>query len=221
MGTGDNASRGRLTLVGGGGHARVLAEAARLEGWKIVGVLDDHERPALCESNSIERLGPLDSLSTSLADGVWFILALGSITLRRRLLDALPDGFDERGGRVVHPGAIVSSDAQIGPGVFVGPGAIVNTGARLGAHAIINSGAIVEHDVEVGRGAHLAPGVALGGGARVGEDALVGLGARVLPGVRVGAGALVGAGAVVIEDVPVGRRVAGVPAREIGPDWNA
>jgi acetyltransferase-like isoleucine patch superfamily enzyme len=37
----------------------------------------------------------------------------------------------------------------------------------------------------------------------------------VLEGVRVGAGAVVAAGAVVIEDVPPGAVVAGVPARVI------
>jgi acetyltransferase EpsM len=222
MGTRDNATPGRLALVGGGGHARVVCESARLAGWRLAGVYDDCETPALCQDEgdgALERLAPIAELSGSLPPDASFILAIGSITLRRRLLDAMPDGFGERAGTVVHPRAIVSAGAHLDPGVFVGPGAVINTGATIGAHAIINSGAIIEHDVEVARGAHVAPGAAVGGSARVGEDALVGLGARVLPGVRVGAGALVGAGAVVVEDVTVGRRVAGVPAREIGPDW--
>ncbi len=226
MGTRDNATPGRLALVGGGGHARVVCESARLAGWRLAGVYDDCETPALCQDvgdgvgeNALERLAPIAELSDSLASDTSFILAVGSITLRRRLLDAMPDGFGDRAGTVVHPGAIVSAGAQLGAGVYVGPGAVINSGATIGAHAIINSGAIIEHDVEVARGVHVAPGAAVGGSARLGEDALVGLGARVLPGVRVGAGALVGAGAVVVEDVTVGRRVAGVPAREIGPDW--
>ncbi len=226
MGSSNKASPGDLALVGGGGHARVVAECAALAGWRLLGVFDDDETPALCAADAgpgpcLTRLGGTSELSERLAasasfGSASFIVAIGSITVRRRLLDALPDGFGERGGMVVHPSAVVSGAADVGPGVLIGPGAVVNTGASVGAHAIINSGAIVEHDVEVGSGVHVAPGAAVGGSARLGEDAMIGLGARVLPGVRVGAGALVGAGAVVTADVPVGRRVAGVPAREIG-----
>ncbi|MEO6710299.1 MAG: hypothetical protein ABI054_10200 [Planctomycetota bacterium] len=44
-----------------------------------------------------------------------------------------------------------------------------------------------------------------------------GAGAIILPGVRIGAGALVGALSLVRHDVSAGTRVAGVPARELGP----
>ena len=41
-------------------------------------------------------------------------------------------------------------------------------------------------------------------------------GARVLGGVEVADGAAVGANAVVLDDVPPGATVVGVPAREVG-----
>ena len=47
------------------------------------------------------------------------------------------------------------------------------------------------------------------------DDVLIGANAVVLEGVRVGRGAVVAAGAVVVEDVPAGAVVAGVPARVI------
>ncbi len=47
----------------------------------------------------------------------------------------------------------------------------------------------------------------------VGDDVYFGLNAVVLGGVTIGTGAIVGAGAVVVEDVPAGAIVAGVPAR--------
>jgi acetyltransferase-like isoleucine patch superfamily enzyme len=49
----------------------------------------------------------------------------------------------------------------------------------------------------------------------VGDGAHIGTGAVVLQGRTIGTGAVVAAGAVVLEDVPDGGRVAGVPARPI------
>lgn len=50
----------------------------------------------------------------------------------------------------------------------------------------------------------------------IGDGAFIGVGARVLGGLEVGAGARIGANAVVIDDVPDGATVAGIPARIVG-----
>ena len=49
----------------------------------------------------------------------------------------------------------------------------------------------------------------------IGDNVFIGAGARVLGGIQVGDGAVIGANAVVIQDVPPGATVVGVPAREI------
>lgn len=49
----------------------------------------------------------------------------------------------------------------------------------------------------------------------VGERAMVGAGAVVLPGVEIGADAQVAANSLVVEDVPPGQTVAGVPAEPL------
>ncbi len=49
----------------------------------------------------------------------------------------------------------------------------------------------------------------------IGDDVFIGAGARVLGGIHVGDGAVIGANAVVIEDVPPGAVVVGIPARVI------
>ncbi len=49
----------------------------------------------------------------------------------------------------------------------------------------------------------------------IGERAMIGAGAIVLPGVKVGSGARVAANSLVIEDVPPGTTVAGVPAEPV------
>ncbi|MCB9838346.1 MAG: acetyltransferase [Phycisphaeraceae bacterium] len=200
-----------LLIIGGGGHAKVVAEAALLAGWRISGFLDDD--PAASLGATAERLGALVSIGQrELTRRHPSIIALGDLRLRRDCISRIEGEY----ATVIHPGAIVAPSATIGPGVFIGPGAIVHTDARIGAHCTVNSGAIVEHDVILGDNAHLAPDAALGGSVHVGSGTLIGLGARVLPGVHIGADAIVGAGAAVIRDTPDGACVVGVPATAIG-----
>ena len=73
---------------------------------------------------------------------------------------------------------------------------------------------IAEHGTRVGDHAYCSPGVVLSGAVVVESGAFLGSGAVVLPGLVVGAGGVVAAGAVVTADVPPGRTVRGVPARE-------
>jgi sugar O-acyltransferase (sialic acid O-acetyltransferase NeuD family) len=196
-----------VILIGGGGHALVVAEAATEAGIKIDGFVDDTADPLLARLGVAKHLGPLSVLGR-FSHAV--ILCVGDVAARRRL--AVSGLRLTPAATVVHPAAWVSPSATLGAGVFVGPRAVVHTRARIGDHAIINSGAIIEHECVVGAHAHVAPGAVLGGNVSVGPGALVGLGARVLPGVLLGDGAVVGAGAVVVRDVGNGKSVRGVPA---------
>ncbi|MFZ4576407.1 MAG: NeuD/PglB/VioB family sugar acetyltransferase [Phycisphaerales bacterium] len=195
-----------IVLIGGGGHALVVADAAVAAGRVVRGCYDDAPQPTVCAKLSITRLGSL----ADLAAGDRWVLALGSIEARRKFIAARGDKAET----IVHPLSTISATARLGAGVFVGPRAVVHTCASVGDHCIVNTGAIVEHECELGANVHLAPGAILAGNVTVGEDTLIGLGARVLPGVKVGRRCIVGAGAVVLADVPDGATVIGVPARK-------
>lgn len=201
-----------LSLVGGGGHALVVAESAAAAGFNVLGFFDDDPNATLAKRLYLPCLGRLDDASR-LAGPRW-VIALGGLAARRSLLTrmaAFPD--QSRAVTIVNPSAVVSASAEIGAGTLIAPRALVHCFARVGDHSIINTGAIVEHECELGENCHVAPGAILAGRVIVGPDTLVGLGARVLPGVRVGAGCTVGAGAVVVGDVPDRTTVLGVPAR--------
>jgi sugar O-acyltransferase (sialic acid O-acetyltransferase NeuD family) len=208
MSTPGNANS--LVLIGGGGHALVVAEAAFDSGWSPSGFYDDRADAPL--ASLVARLGAVREAADALrGSGTPAILCVGDLGARGGLLKSLAG---VTWARVRHPSASVSRRAEIGAGVYLGARCVVNIRASVGDHAIINTGAIVEHECAIGRNAHIAPGVVLCGNVRVGEGTLVGAGARVIPGVKIGSGCVVGAGAVVVRDVPDGTVLIGVPARE-------
>jgi len=212
-------TRDRLVLIGGGGHALVVADAAEASGRRLAGFLDDNAQAPLGLSAARQPHAPCIGglLEVDRVRGLDWIVALGDLELRRRALAAVLHAFGpaKLAATVVHPRAFVSETGRLEAGVFVGPGAVIHTRAHVREHAIINTGAIVEHECDVGANTHVAPGAVLGGACTVGDDTLIGLGARVLPGVRIGTRCVVGAGAVVIRDVPDGQMVVGVPAASL------
>jgi UDP-perosamine 4-acetyltransferase len=205
-----------LTLIGGGGHARVVVEAVRAMGGDVRAVFDDDPACAVPHDLDADRRTTVQALGDVPPETTDWILALGDLRLRADMLGRLADlGVAPPAGAIRHPSAVIATNSALAPGVFVAPLAVINPGADIGAHAIINSGAIVEHDARIGENTHVAPGAIIGGGVRVGSNTLVGLGAKVLPGVTIGDHAVIGAGAVVTGDVEDGTTVVGVPARPI------
>lgn len=205
----------KVLLLGGGGHARVVAEAALLSGSQIVGHI------ALQPSPWAE-VGPFLGADVERTDitGIWG-LAIGmgftdAHSRERRIhlvAEALALGVPL--STVVHPKAVISAKAELGSGCFVACSAVICAGARVGSASIVNTGAIVDHDCVIGKGAHIATGARLAGEVTVGEGSLVGVGASVIQQRVIGDVSIVGAGAVAIDDVPAGTTVAGIPARPL------
>lgn len=204
-----------LLVLGAGGHAKVVIDAALRAGRTVVGILDDDPNKQGRSFVGVSVVGSMNDLHAFAAEAAEFVVAVGDNDLRKRLhMRSIEARLSP--SSVVHPLACVAESAVIGSGSVLFAGAIVNPDARIGRGVIVNTGASIDHDCVVEDWVHIAPGVAICGAVRIGEGTLVGVGARVLPGVSIGRGCLVAAGAVVCCDLPDYARVAGVPARPMG-----
>ena len=199
-----------ISIIGGGGHAKVVVEALRAAGVDLALL---HIRDRTCNSPVLGILVQKIDVDASLARHSVHV-AIGDAAIRERLI-ASATGFGAVSYTIVHPAAVVAASALIGPGSFIAAGAIVGPDAIVGTGVIVNHGAVVDHDAIVGDFTHIAPNAALGGRVQVGARVLMGAGSIALPGVMISDDAIVGAGAVVTRHIGAGTWI-GAPARRIG-----
>jgi len=204
-------------IVGAGGHGRVVLDTLRVSGkYTPVGFIDADPTLAGTRIAGVRVLGAINALAKIRQQQKvkYAIVAIGDNHSRASYAKIIRDhGFELI--TAIHPNAVISPTATIGPNCLISAGAIIGTDAKIAESCIVNTGAIVEHECVVEPAAHLCPGSLLAGRVHIGAGAFVGLGAKVIQCLNVGQSATVGAGAVVIRDVPDFATVVGVPARMI------
>ena len=100
-------------------------------------------------------------------------------------------------------GCIIGRGAEFGTGfVLIHSGGVVINGSVRGGDNVR-----IEHQVTIGAEKRASP--------ILGNDVFIGAGAKIIGPVRIGDGAKVGANAVVLQDVPAGATVVGIPARVV------
>lgn len=204
----------KVAIIGGGGHAAVLADVLRLVGHHVLGCTAPTERDVRVELPWLGTDG--DFIANGDSAGVWMVNGIGMIR-SGELRESLFHRYESAGYRfltIVHPSATVSGSALLEAGSQVMAGAIVQAYAVVGSNSIINTRASVDHHTKIGSHVHVAPGATICGDVQVGESAFIGAGATIIHGIRIGQAVTVGAGAVVIKNVSDNQSVIGIPAKE-------
>jgi len=168
-----------LVIIGGGGHASVLAETARAMGLTIAGYTAPQrsERefaPYLGEDKTLDERGGTHE--------VRLVVGVGS-TRPTRIREDIFRGLATRNyafATLIHPSAVVASTARISDGTQVLAGCIVQSNVVIEENVILNTGSTIDHDSQIGAHTHIAPRAVLCGGVIVGRRAHIGAGAIVL-----------------------------------------
>lgn len=196
-------------LIGGGGHAGVVAQLLRQANRNVIGYTAPVEGTL-----DLPYLGT-DAALASLRGAVIAAFGVGkSDTSDRRakiFLSVNESGLDF--AALVAESALVHEDVTISKGTVVMDGAVVICGSRLGACCIINTNATVDHDCTIGDDVHISPGAVLCGGVTLESNVMIGAGATVLPGLSIASGTLVGAGATVVDSIDYPGVYVGCPAQ--------
>lgn len=204
-----------LVILGNGGHASSVAEAAKSSGFRIINLLpigrEDHNFEAL-----VGQLSNLDLAEAS------FALGAGTNFVRESVHVAVATKFLEaRFPPVVHATAWVSPTASIAEGVVALAHASVGANTRLGVGSLLNTGASVDHDSSLGDFGSLGPGARTGGNVTIGQRSMIGLQAGIIQGRTVHEDSLVGAQSLVLEDIPPLSVAVGSPCTVVrSREWN-
>ncbi len=211
-----------ISIIGFGGHGRVVAAALSASNHRIVAVTDF--RPDLVTHAPKNALVLTDELLLQRFGPEEIVLVLGIGTVKPTYEDGLTrqvvKSFQKLGYRFVglrHPTAWVAEDAIVSATAQIHAGVIVQPNSSVGDFSILNTRSSVDHDCQIGSYCHLGPGSTLSGNVMVGSGSHLGTGCNVIQGVRIGESCLVAAGATVVRDIPNYESVKGVPAKSFRP----
>lgn len=146
-------------IYGGGGHARVLADAIKAKGEVVANYFDDNE--AIFSINNIE----VKPYHESTASKAQLIIGIGNNKIRKRISKYIVHPF----GTLIHPTAVIAADVAIGEGAVILAGVVIQSGAVIGKHVVVNANVTIDHDAQISDFCSIYPNSYIGGAASIGS----------------------------------------------------
>ena len=203
------ADKSQLVIVGAGGHALSVADAALSSDWGSISFYSPGG------TGPAASMGPIFSTFDSLnLTKTAFALGIGTNHDREDAWGEVIKHFpNAQLTSVVHATAWVSPHSIIHDGAVILAHASVGPGSRIESGALLNTGASLDHDSSLGSFGSLGPGPRTGGNVRLGERTMIGMQAGILHGISLGSDAVIGAHSLVNQDVESNAVAWGSPAR--------
>lgn len=185
-----------LAIIGAGGHGKVAAEIAELNGYSCIHFFDDK----YIDNYPWPLLGSLNDLiqNHQFYDAVF--IAIGNNQYRYDNYIKLKD-LSLHIPTLIHPSAIISQYASISPGCLIAAGSIIAPFVSIELGCIINTGAIIDHDCIIQEFSHIAPGVKLSGNVKIGRSNWIGVGSTIIQNIELTDNIYIGAGSLVVKNL--------------------
>lgn len=207
----------RIVLVGSGQHAGVVLYNLREQGkYDVACILDSDENKTGHFFKGYPIAGTyndLDTIRKRYRTNKFFI-AFGNMRYRKEVYNKFIDAGWEA-VNIIHPDAVVSSDAQLGKGILIECGCLITPNPVIGDNVVVNTGSQVNHDNIIENHVYIASGVVTSGGIFIGENTLIDDGVTIALGKKIGKNCIIGAGAIVTKDIPDNCVAVGCPAKPI------
>ena len=201
----------KICIIGASGQGKVVADIAILNGYEIIGFLDDN--PDVKELMGFPVLGKTTDAKKYIGQ-TDFCVSIGNASVRKKIMSEL----SEQGASfptLIHPNAVIGMHVTIGEGTVVMAGAVINPDAKIGRGCIINTCASVDHDCKIHDYVHVSVGARVAGIVEIGEATWIGAGAVIKQVIRICENCTIGAGAVVVKDIEKSGVYVGIPAKEV------
>ena len=197
----------KLFIYGASGHGKVVYELAKLNGYEVLGFIDDASPKYILAYNSIS----FEHFIKTHKDCP-VALGIGVCDIREKIYNKLKShGLNIV--TLIHPTTIMSSFSSVEEGSVVMAGAVINPDTKIGTGAIINTGTVVDHDCNVGNFAHIAPNSSVAGNVTIGDRSFIGIGSSIIQNIKITSDVTVGAGSVVVKDLTEAKTYKGNPAK--------
>lgn len=207
----------KIIILGAGGMGRemynvVSACVAGKEDMVIKGYIDDNLHSLDNFKDYPPILGTIKDYKPEADE--YLVCSIGDVSTKRKIINEM----ESRGGKfitMIHPLAVVHTNAEIGEGTIIDKFAVIGTDTKIGKYCLIQVGTVVGHDVTIGDNTRIDCHCTLVGGVGIGSDVCIHTSSVINHKVVVGDGAMVGAISFVIRNVKAGVTVQGNPARII------
>lgn len=206
-----------LLIIGARGWGREVFDIALAcinagADFKVKGFLDDKMDALDGYDNYPPILGPVETYDVETDDV--FICALGDVNYKERYSQLI----EEKGGEfisLVHPTAVIGTNAKIGKGCVVGAYANLSNDTVIGDFVTMSLRSGIGHDTIIGDYSHIGGHCAISGFVTIGKLVTIHPGCVMVPNRKIGDNAIVGTGSIVIGNVRANTTVFGNPARKI------
>lgn len=207
----------QLLIIGARGWGREVYDIAKAcidagANFSVKGFLDDKVDALDGYDNYPPIIGPVETYDIQKDDV--FICALGDVNYKKQYAEIILN----KGGEfvsLVHPTAVLGTNAKIGKGCIVGAHANLSNDTSIGDFVTFSIKAGMGHDSTIGDYSHIGGICMISGFVAIGESVTMHPGCLVVPHRKIGDNAIIGTGSVVLGNVKAGVTVFGNPAKKI------